>query len=244
MNPATLDSFCLYSLASVREPYVPATHWGYAIVYNPVICSDGSLRSGYVKLDTKTLGKEVSSNRYYDINELGYEVSECLGQPIVDGFTGRYINGWYHKDELRTLGNGGCIEFACYAYDLPHTIMFLQRLRKDKSEFVFRLYTGQGASDEVLADIQRVDTLAMLKYSVVDDGYVVNIRFYKVESKEIVPSDLQTYRLDHRRFESVREAITELGQLVGSTIGEGQGEILVSSGVGHAIMDYIEYNIG
>lgn len=243
MNQATLDTFCLYSLSSVREPYIPATHWGYAIVYNPVFCADGSLRSGYIKLDVKTLGREVSSNRYFDINELDYEVSEGIGKPIVEGFTGRYINGWYHKDELRTLGNGGCIEFACYAYDLPHTIMFLQRLRKDQPEFVFRLYTGQGTSDEVLMDVRRVDSLAMLKYAKGQDGYTLNIRFYELKKNTIEPGELVTYHLDRGRFESVKEAIIDLGKLVDSTSSEGQGDLLVSSEVGHAIMDYNEYNM-
>ena len=139
---AKLSSFALYEMVTTYNPGEPIIHWGYAIVFNPCYDKKGSLLSGYVKVDLETLQRDYSLNRYGSVSELNDEVQKCLGKTVSVGFAGRYINGWYHRDEMRQYGGVGILEFFRFLYDLPYSVVVLQRLRNEDYVYMFRAFSG------------------------------------------------------------------------------------------------------
>ncbi len=237
-----LTTFAVYEMKSVYRPDEPIVHLGYAVVYNPT-WKYGALRTGYVKIDLATLRRDYNLNRYSSVAELDSEIQRGMGHEVVEAFAGRYIDGWYHKDDRRLSGDCGCLDFCRYYYDIPHTIVYIQAIRRDRGTYTYRVFSARGVGEEELIELHQVKRLCMCKYVKEDSGHTLRLRFYDVGTAEIAPAEVVSYTFDDGSFERLLADVDEVNGVVYSAGLAGEHEGMLSGDAAQLLLDYCEFNL-
>lgn len=238
----TLSTFALYEMKTVYRPNEPLTHLGYAIVYNPDYAADGSLLTGYVRVDLETLRREYNLNKYNSVAELDLEVQSGLGREVVKAFAERYINGWYHKDTLRDSCATACVDFCRYYYDTPYTLVYIQCLRAEKRMFAYRVFSPTGASEEETIELRRVEQLGMCRYIKGDVIHTLRLRLYDVKDNIIEPNDIYAYEFTDQQFENLLDEVPGVHNVVYATSLLAEREGMLTSDEVQELMDYCAFH--